>query len=109
MVRRWPVMRMPRAASNTFLRSATPEKMARTLSEGEIPTLDRNPALLAKVLESQAKAIKSPQHLQHRLDQDPKGLARALRNCALQQVLQHEQTDFAFVHMHWQQCRKYYH
>ena len=71
-----------------------------------VATLLQNPALLARVLDSQARAIKSPKGLQERLSQlDAEWLVRALRNSALQQVLQNEQIDIGFTQAHWQLSR----
>ncbi|MES2624070.1 MAG: ATP-binding protein [Pseudomonadota bacterium] len=71
-----------------------------------LTTLLQNPVLLAKVLESQAKAIKAPRPLRDRLTEiDPVSLARTLRNGALQQVLQNQQVDVAFIHEHWKLSR----
>ena len=71
-----------------------------------LATLLQNPALLARVLDAQARAIKLPQGLPDRLNQlEPEWLMRALRNSALQQVLQNEQSDTAFIQVHWQLSR----
>jgi signal transduction histidine kinase len=70
------------------------------------PALLQNPALICRLLDSQARATRSPLGLHQRLAQlELEWLPRSLRNSALQQVLQNEQPDNAFVQTHWQLCR----
>jgi signal transduction histidine kinase len=97
-------------AANVLAPPAVLLRQLQTLDRDE--TLDatvallQNPALLARLLDSQAKAINSPLSLHHRLTQpEPEWLSRTLRSSALQQVLQNEQIDTSFINAHWQLCR----